>query len=161
MWHHFARLMVTSLRAREISWKARGRRQQEVGRPKWQVVSVQSSDRIMNHVGGFAMASWNFRTHRGANAGLVVCYQTKPKENRATCVARCVLCIQKRGDCAVYVADYSTTPKFNRQYERSALSQTPLPSRSPNGGFSSPKNSSKNERSAGSTSLLKSKSPTA
>lgn len=124
-------------------------------------ICASMCDQSMNHVGGFAMASWNFCTHRGANAGLVVCYQTKPKENRATCVARCELCIQKRGDCAVYVADYSTTPKFNRQYERSALSQTPLPSRSPNGGFSSPKNSSKNERSAGSTSLLKSKSPTA
>ena len=115
----------------------------------------------MNHVGGFAMASWNFCKLRGAKAGLVGCYQTKPKENRATCVARFVLCIQKRGDCAVYVVDYSSGPKFNRQYERSALSQTPLPSRSPNGGFSSPKNSSKNERSEESTSLLKSKSPTA
>ena len=124
-------------------------------------ICASMCDQSMNHVGSFAMASWNFCTHRCANAGLVVCYQTKPKENRATCVARCELCIQKRGDCAVYVADYSTTPKFNRQYERSALSQKPLPSRSPNGGFSSPKNSSKNERSEESTSLLKSKSPTA
>jgi len=46
------------------------------------------------------------------------------------------------GSCAAFVVDYSSAPKFNRQYERSALSQTPLPSRSPNGGFSSPKNSS-------------------
>ena len=106
-------------------------------------ICASMCDQSMNHGGGFAIASWNFCKLRGVNAGLVVCYQTKPKENRATCVARCVLCIQKRGDCAVYVADYSTTPKFNRQYERSALSQKPLPSRSPNGGFSSPKNSSK------------------
>ena len=115
----------------------------------------------MHHEGGFAIASGNFRKHRGANAGLVSCYQTKLKENRATCVARFVLCIQKRGDCAVFVVDYSSGPKFNRQYEKSPLSQIPLPSRSPKGGFSSPKNSSKNERSEESTSLLKSKSPTA
>jgi hypothetical protein len=90
-------------------------------------ICASMCDQSMNHVGGFAMASWNFCKLRGVNAGPVGCYQTKPKENRATCVARCVLCIQKRGDCAAYVADYSTTPKFNRQYERSALSQTPLP----------------------------------
>ena len=90
-------------------------------------ICASMCDQSMNHGGGFAIASWNFCKLRGVNAGLVVCYQTKPKENRATCVARCVLCIQKRGDCAVYVADYSTTPKFNRQYERSALSQKPLP----------------------------------
>jgi hypothetical protein len=70
-WRYFAQLMVSLLRARarEISWKARGRRPQEVGRPKWQVVSVQACDRIMNHVGGFAMASWNFYKHSGPMQG--------------------------------------------------------------------------------------------
>ena len=51
-------------------------------------ICASMCDQSMNHVGGFAMASWNFCKLRGVNAGPVGCYQTKPKENRATCVAR-------------------------------------------------------------------------
>ena len=57
----------------------------------------------MHHEGGFAIASGNFHKHRGANAGLVSCYQTKVKEKPrhlrgAVCVVHseagwlCLLC---------------------------------------------------------------------
>ena len=57
----------------------------------------------MHHGGGFAIASGNFCKHRGANAGLVSCYQTKVKEKPrhlrgAVCVVHseagwlCLLC---------------------------------------------------------------------